>query len=225
MAAMKMYADSPARRTRQVAADLLLLLWLGFWVWAGWSVHESVQELARPAERTQAAATGLAGSLRDTADSLGGIPLIGGTASRPLDDAAANADRLADASGRGIDSINALALRLGLGAALTPTLIVLAFYLPPRIGFVRDATAGQRYVDSTDDLDLFALRALAHQPLHVLARLSPDPAGAWRARDPRTVQQLALLELDRVGLRPRRLLAGPGGGPGGAGPVAPAPAD
>ena len=73
-----------------------------------------------------------------------------------------------------------LAQRLGLAIALTPILIVLLFYLPPRITFIRNATAGQQFVDSTPDLDLFAMRALANQPLHVLARISDDPAGAWR---------------------------------------------
>ena len=211
---MKMYADSPARRTRQIIADLLVVLWLVFWVWAGWSVHESVQELTTPAERTRTAATGLAGSLRDTGDSLGGIPLIGDTAARPLDDAAGHAEDLADSSARGVDSINSLALKLGLGIALTPLLIVLAFFLPPRVAFIRDATAGQRFVDSTHDIDLFAMRALAHQPLHLLARISPDPAGAWRARDARVVAQLAALEMHDVGLRPPAwLLGGPAPGP------------
>ena len=110
--------------------------------------------------------------------------------------------------------MNGLALKLGLAIALTPVLIVLFFYLPPRITFVRNATAGQQFVDSTHDLDLFAIRALANQPLHLLARISPDPAGAWRARDPRVVAQLAALEMHDVGLRPPPwLLGGPAPGP------------
>ena len=205
---MKMYADSPARRTRQIVADLLVLGWIVFWCWAGWSVHETTQELALPAERTQAAAAGLSSSLGETADSLGEIPLVGSSAARPLDEASAYADELAAASGRGIDAVNGLALKLGLAIALTPVLIVLFFYLPPRITFVRNATAGQQFVDSTHDLDLFAIRALANQPLHLLARISPDPAGAGRARDPRVVAQLAALEMHDVGLRPPPWLTG-----------------
>ena len=54
------------------------------------------------------------------------------------------------------------------------------------------------------DLDLFALRALATQPVHVLARVADDPAGAWRAGDAEVVSRLADLELRAVGLRPRR---------------------
>ena len=32
-------------------------------------------------------------------------------------------------------------------------------------------------------MDLFALRAMSHQPLHRLTRISGDPAGAWRRGD------------------------------------------
>jgi hypothetical protein len=75
---------------------------------------------------------------------------------------------------------------------------------------VRRAAAGRALIDSAADLDLFALRALAHQPLHRLAVISDDPAAAWRERDPATVRRLAALELASVGLRPERL---PGAAP------------
>jgi hypothetical protein len=72
--------------------------------------------------------------------------------------------------------------------------------------FVREATAGARFIDAAEDLDLFALRALARQPMHVLARVSDDPAGAWRDRDPEVVTALAGLELRDAGLSmPTRL--------------------
>ena len=60
----------------------------------------------------------------------------------------------------------------------------------------------QRFLDEGADLDLFALRAMAHQPLHVLARVDPDPAGAWRRGEPDVVDRLARLELRSAGLRP-----------------------
>ena len=59
------------------------------------------------------------------------------------------------------------------------------------------------------DLDLFALRALAHQPLHRLAAISDDPARAWREQDADLVGRLAALELRDAGLRPDRVLAPP----------------
>ncbi len=102
-----------------------------------------------------------------------------------------------------------LAFWLGIAVALIPILIALAVYLPPRIRFVRRATAGKRFLDSTADLDLFALRAMTNQPLHVLARVSDDPAGGWRDRDPDVVRRLAELELRDCGLHaPRELVGG-----------------
>ena len=52
------------------------------------------------------------------------------------------------------------------------------------------------------DLDLFALRAMANQPMPRLAAVSDDPAGAWRRGDDEVIHALALLELREVGLRP-----------------------
>jgi hypothetical protein len=51
---------------------------------------------------------------------------------------------------------------------------------------------------------------MSHQPLHRLARISGDPAGAWRRRDADVVRALAELELRDVGLMPERLPNGTG---------------
>jgi hypothetical protein len=87
-----------------------------------------------------------------------------------------------------------------LAVGAIPVLIALAIHLPLRWRFVREATAGRRYVDSAADLDLFALRAMSRQPLHRLARISDDPAAAWRRGDPEVVRALAVLELRHSGL-------------------------
>ena len=51
------------------------------------------------------------------------------------------------------------------------------------------------------DLDLFALRAMAAQPLYVLAEISDDPVHAWRSGDREVINKLAEVELKRDGLR------------------------
>ena len=110
-------------------------------------------------------------------------------------------------------AVEDLAWWLGLSIALIPVLAVGVFYVPARWRFAREATAGRRFIDASADLDLFALRALARQPMHVLARVHDDPAGAWRARDPGVVAALADLELRACGLRPRTpISADPGTG-------------
>ena len=65
-----------------------------------------------------------------------------------------------------------------------PILIVVAFWFALRLRFVRRAGAAQQFIDAAPDLDLFALRAMANQPMPRLARISDDPAGvaARRAR-------------------------------------------
>src|SRR5688572_7137544 len=144
---MKLYAETPGRRTAQIVADLLLVVWLLAWAWAGSVVHDATLELAGPGRQLTESATGLSGALTDAGGTLDDVPLIGDEVRAPFDEASGAADRLAEA---GRDQVR----------------------------FVRRASAGARFVDAADDLDLFALRALVHQPMHVLARVSDDPAGA-----------------------------------------------
>lgn len=199
---MKLYADPLPRRVLQVAGDVALVVAVVVSIWLGRVVHEAVMGLAAPGRRLESAGTSLAERLRDAGSTVGGIPYVGDDVERPFEGAGSSADQLAAAGRNQVEAVETLAFWLGLAVALVPVVIALAVYLPPRIRFVRRATAGQALVDSGADLDLFALRAMTHQPLHVLARISPDPAGAWRARDPDVVRRLAILELRDVGLAP-----------------------
>ena len=207
---MKLFADTPGRRTLQVLADLLFVAWLVVWVWIGMAVHDGTMELAGPARQTDSAATSMAEQLRDAGGRLGEAPLVGDELAVPFDKAADASDGIASAGRDTADAVERLALLLGLSVALIPILVVAAIHLPLRWRFIREATAGARFIDAQEDLDLFALRALAHQPMRVLAKVSDDPAGAWRARDPDVVRRLAALELADVGLRPRKLPGDPG---------------
>ena len=202
---MLLYADTPGRRTFQLVADLLFVLWLVLWVWVGLVVHDGTMALAAPGRQTDESASAMAGQLRDAGGALDDVPLIGDEVATPFDKAAEASDGIAAAGRSSVRAVEKLAFVLGMAIALIPILVVMAFYLPGRLRFVREATAGARFIDSADDLDLFALRALANQPMRVLARVSDDPAGDWRRRDPVVVTRLAELELKSVGLRPRRM--------------------
>ena len=74
---MKLFADTPVRRTLQVLADLLFVAWLVLWVWIGSAVHDGTMELAGPARQTDTAATSMAEQLRDAGSRLGEAPLVG----------------------------------------------------------------------------------------------------------------------------------------------------
>jgi hypothetical protein len=205
---MKTYSDLPVRRALQATGDLLLVLWIWLWVTIADSVHDATLGLAKPGRQIDESATGLAGRLRDAGESISGVPLVGDDVQKPFEGAGGAADNLAAAGRAQVEAVQTLAFWLGIAVALIPILIALAVYLPPRIRFVRRATAGRRFLDSAADLDLFALRAMTNQPLHVLARVSDDPAGGWRQRDPDVVRRLAALELRDCGLHPPRELVG-----------------
>lgn len=202
---MKLYADLPVRRARQVVGDLGLVLWVVLWSWLATRVYDATLSLAVPGERIEQASTSMAERLREAGESVSDVPLVGDDAARPFDGAGGAADELADAGRAQVEAVQTLAWWLAVAVLLVPVLLALAFYVPSRVRFVRRATAGQRFLDSAADLDLFALRALANQPLHVLARVSDDPARAWREQRPDVVRRLAALELRDTGLRPGAL--------------------
>lgn len=202
---MKLYAHTPARATRQVLADVLFLLWVAFWVMAGTAIHDATMELAGPGLQTEESATSLSESMRDAGDALDEVPLVGESAGTPFDGAADASDAMADAGRAEAEAVGDLAFWLRLSVTLTPVLIVGAFFLPSRWRFVREATAGQKFMDAEADLQLFALRAMANQPMHELARVSDDPVGAWQRDDREVVHALAELEMRTVGLRPPRV--------------------
>jgi hypothetical protein len=200
--AMKLYADLPARRAVQLTGDALLVLWVLSSILFARLVHDAVMLLAEPGEEVNQASAGLAARFREAGSAVDGAPLIGDELRAPFDGAGEAADRLAVAGLDQVEAVEQVAFWLALVLAVIPIALALGIHLPRRMAFARDASAGQRFVDATEDLDLFALRALANQPLHRLARISDDPAGAWRRREPQTVLELARLELSEVGLRP-----------------------
>jgi len=198
---MKLYADTSARFAGQLLADLLFVCWVIAWIWIGNIVHDGTMELAGPGQQTADSATSLAGSLTEAGDTLSGVPVVGDSVSSPFDEASAASEQLAEAGRAEIRAVERLAFWLGLSIAGIPILVVGSRYLPGRVRFVREATAGQRFIDAEADLELFALRAITHQPMHVLARVTDDPVGALRDGDRAVIARLADLQLRAHGLQ------------------------
>ncbi len=199
---MKLYADTPTRRARQLVADVLILLWVGFWVYAGRQVHDLVTALRSPADSLTSAGQSVSEALTGAGEQAQEIPFVGDQLRTWLTQAAGSGTTLEEAGSAMGESVDQLALALGLATALAPISIVVAVWLWLRIGFVRAATDAQRFIDAGEDLDLFALRAMARQPMRALAKISDDPAGAWRRQDREVIHRLAVLELKDQGLRP-----------------------
>lgn len=197
---MTWYSEIPARRTRQIAGDLWLVAWSALWIWAAVRLYDLVMNLAAPGLAVSSSATDLAGRFDDAGAAVGQVPLIGDALQSPFDGMGGAAIAIADAGQASADAVGLLARFLAIALAVLGIASWAMVWVPIRIAFIRRATAARRFLDSTEDLDLFALRAMARQPLHLLARISDDPAGAWRRGDQRVIGELAALELRAEGL-------------------------
>jgi hypothetical protein len=199
---MTFYSDIPARRARQLTGDVWLVVWTILWIWIALRLHDLIMNLATPGAAIASGATDLATNIDSAGETIGGLPLVGDALGAPFDGMSAAASSIAAAGQTEADAVAALATFLSVSLAVLAFASYAVFWIPIRIAFVRRATAAQRFVDANEDLDLFALRAMARQPLHVLARISDDPAGAWRRGERPVIHALAALELREEGLRP-----------------------
>ena len=199
---MTWYSEIPARRTRQIAGDIWLVAWSALWIWAAVRLYDLVMNLAAPGLTVASSATDLAGRFDDAGAAVGQVPLIGDALQSPFDGMGGAAIAIADAGQASADAVGLLARFLAIALAVLGIASWAMLWVPIRVAFIRRATAARRFLDATEDLDLFALRAMARQPLHLLAKISDDPAGAWRRGDQRVIGELAALELKAEGLRP-----------------------
>jgi hypothetical protein len=177
---MPFYAQHPALRARQVAADVGVVVWLVLWVLLARTLHRLVLVLAEPGRAVEDLGTSVADSMDSAAGVAEDVPIVGDELAVPL-----------DALSRGGGAVQ------GAGQTTQDA----ARWLRWRLGYAREAGAARRLLSGRPDLELLAARALATAPLPRLAEL-PDGTGAgWRAGDPAAVRTLAALELDRLGLR------------------------
>ncbi len=211
-----LYADSPGRRSRQVVADLLVALWVILWSLVGRWVHDLIAALAAPALELRDAGTSIGQGLRSAGGRMTDLPLVGDRLAETFGQLAGAGDRVGGAGSSLADTIQQVAATLGLVAALGPMLSVVIPWLLLRARFVRlnraarllsrgpggaaGAPESSRRPYDAAHLELFALRALSNQSLTTLAKIHPDPVGAWRRGDPAVTEQLARLELRSAGV-------------------------
>nr|WP_221189237.1 hypothetical protein [Microbacterium proteolyticum] len=196
-----MYSDFAAQRARQVTADIIALALIAVSIAVGVFVFSTVAQLARFGRQMQTAGADFRTSMTDVGAQLGGVPLIGSGISAPFDTASSAGDTLAAAGQTQQDLVMQAAIALGVGVAALPILLVLLVWLLPRLRFISRATRTRTLMRAGLDTDLLALRALTHQKVGTIAKVSPDALGAWRRGDPQVVRELAGLELRSVGIR------------------------
>lgn len=200
---MRFYAEDPRRLARQVTGDVLVVGWVLLCGWLADAAHAVVLRLAQPGLRLADSGDAIRDAFRDAAATAAGIPFIGGDLARSLGGGARAGDSLVAAGQDQLATVGTLATTTAVAIVLLGALPVAACRVLLRVRYARAAGSAAAIRD-VDGGELLALRALAHQPVRRLIRVSPNPAATWRSGDPAGIRSLAELELRSLGLRPGR---------------------
>ena len=194
---MQLYAQHPALRTRQLAADLGMLAWVVLWVLVARTVHGAVLVLAEPGQAVEDLGRSVGGNMESAAGAAEDVPVVGDELSAPFDALADAGGSVSGAGQAAQDAVGTLAdgaRRRPRGAAGRAGCCCAG--CPGGCGWPREARRrGASCSTGTPDLELLAARALATAPLPRLAALPAGTGAAWRAGDPAAVRALAALEL------------------------------
>src|SRR6478609_4870152 len=136
---MTLYADLPARRTRQIMCDLFAVVLLVFWIWLGAKVYHGVNELGAVGRQMESIGASLSQNLTDMGDKLGSVPLIGDGIRAPFDAASHSAQGIEQAGKDQQVLIDKLAWVTAIGLVITPILVTLIAWLRPRWRFIKAA--------------------------------------------------------------------------------------
>jgi hypothetical protein len=121
-------------RRRQRLLDVILVTWSAIWILAGVAVYREVRDLRALADTVEVAGT----SLDDTArslDAFSSLPFVGGRLGSVAADARRTARSARVSARQGRDSVDSLALLLGIAVpaiAIGPLAIAYALLRVPR---------------------------------------------------------------------------------------------
>ncbi|MET7528338.1 hypothetical protein [Streptomyces goshikiensis] len=201
---MLLYAQTPARRTRQVLADLIAVVLIAAAVRFALAVHGAIMMLAEPGRKVESSGEGLATALDDAGATASKVPLVGDLLEEPFQSAADAGTGIADAGQSLQDAVSQLATLATLALIVVPVAFVLLLWLPLRLRWIRRSATIRRLLDAPGGADLLALRALTGPPGDLSTIPAPEGglADAWRRGDRHVVAALSEITLRRAGLRP-----------------------
>ncbi len=211
---MQLYAQDSVQRTRQMAADAGMLVWILLWVLVARTVHGAVLVLAEPGRAVEDLGSSVAGNMGSAAGVAEDVPVVGDELATPFDALADAGGSVTGAGQAAQDAVGTLSTVLAVVLVVLPVGWLLLRWLPWRMRWAREASAARTVLRGTPDLHVLAARALATAPLPRLAALPAGTGAAWQAGDPAAVRALAELEVRRLGLRMPEPDAPVSGGPG-----------
>lgn len=193
-----LYGHSAKVRSRQIFWDCCLAIWIIAWALLGGAVFRLVNTLRGPSEKVADSASSLGNRVDGIQNSLPGF------LKDRTENVGAPTDSLENAARSQADAVTHVASILGWSTALIPivlAVLVAAYFRLRWINQVRGATS---LAGSPAWLELLANRAVMHQPLASLSKVSKDPLGDIEAG---RYQALAKLELEELGIDPSRVVA------------------
>lgn len=181
--------------------DVLAAVWIAAWIFVGVALAREVRELTELSTTLEQAAGAIeqtGAGLRQVAD----IPFIGGQIGAVAERVEETGARTRRSAVETRDSVESLSFALGAVAAVLPSVLLLALYLPMRVLWHREAAAVRRALRrdpaSSGLQEFLARRAAATLPYHELKRISENP---WRDLQEERYERLADAELARLGVR------------------------
>ncbi|WP_326593343.1 hypothetical protein [Streptomyces sp. NBC_01294] len=117
---MLLYAQTPARRTCQILADLIAVVLIAAAVKFALAVHDAIMLLAEPGRRVESSGESLATALDDAGDTVSDVPLVGDLLKKPFRSAADAGTGLADAGQSLQDTISQLATLAAVALIVVP---------------------------------------------------------------------------------------------------------
>jgi hypothetical protein len=231
---VQVYADRGPRRLRQITGDLLVVGVAYVVIAVAIELRDAISSLGEVGLQLDRSGRAVSQGADRAADAVGAVPAVGGALAAPFGTLSGAGRQLSAAGGQVTDAATTVAF-LVAALLIGVTVGYVAFrYLPGRIRWIREVAEVRRLLHEPDAAQLLAHRAVATRPLRTLRssshraltstrdgdavadRGAGERAGRSVAEDlaARRWAPLAALELDALGLDPRRL--GPSA-PGGAG--------
>jgi hypothetical protein len=181
-----------------VVIDLLVVVWTAAWLVLGIAVGTFIERLGAVGEGMEASGRAIVRA-GDAVGDLADVPLVGEGFGVVAEEIRVIGRETVE-NGRSVENdVDSLALLVGAGLALGPTLPVLALWVPPRVSRERERHALRKSLKRGDRAALayLANRAVATRLFRELRTASDDPVADLAAG---RFEALAELELDHLSL-------------------------